>query len=144
MEPAPFTIRIPDDTLVDLHERLGRVRWPDEVPGAGWQYGADLTYLRHLVEYWRTQYDWRVHEARLNAFQQFTVPLSEIELHFIHQPGLGPAPLPLLLLHGSSAAFWHWDWWRRIVGYRWVRGNDPDGIPASARRESCSGTVNLF
>lgn len=36
-----------------------------------------------------------------------------------------------LLLHGSSAAFWEWDWWRKIVGYRWVRGNDPDGVPAS-------------
>ena len=45
MESTPFTIRIPDDTLADLHERLDRVRWPDEVPGAGWQYGADLTYL---------------------------------------------------------------------------------------------------
>lgn len=36
-----------------------------------------------------------------------------------------------LLLHGSSAAFWHWDWWRKIVGYRWVRPNDPDGVPNS-------------
>jgi pimeloyl-ACP methyl ester carboxylesterase len=38
---------------------------------------------------------------------------------------------PLLLLHGSSAAFWHWDWWRELVGFRWVRGGDPDGVPAS-------------
>lgn len=37
----------------------------------------------------------------------------------------------LLLLHGSSAAFWHWDWWRSFIGLRWVRPNDPDGIPAS-------------
>src|SRR4029450_11831956 len=71
MALTPFTIRIPDATLADLRERLDRVRWPDEIPGAGWQYGTDLTYLRPLVEYWRTQYDWRVHEARLNAFQQF-------------------------------------------------------------------------
>ncbi len=106
MEPTPFTIRIPDETLVDLHERLDRVRWPDEIPAAGWQYGTDLTYLRQLVEYWRTQYDWRVHEARLNAFQQFTAPLSEIDLHFIHQSGVGPAPLPLLLLHGWPGSVW--------------------------------------
>jgi microsomal epoxide hydrolase len=63
------TIRIPDAILADLRARLDRVRWPDAIPGAGWQYGTDLTYLRQLVEYWRTQYDWRVHEARLNAFQ---------------------------------------------------------------------------
>ncbi len=37
----------------------------------------------------------------------------------------------ILLLHGSSAAFWEWDWWRKIVGLRWVRPNDPDGAPAS-------------
>jgi hypothetical protein len=34
---------------------------------------------------------------------------------------------PLLLLHGSSAAFWRWPWWRRLAGYRWVREDDPDG-----------------
>ncbi len=38
---------------------------------------------------------------------------------------------PILLLHGSSAAFWQWDWWRKIVGFRWVRGEDPDDVPAS-------------
>jgi pimeloyl-ACP methyl ester carboxylesterase len=106
MEPTPFTIRIPDETLVDLHERLNSVRWPDEIPAAGWQYGTDLTYLRQLVEYWRTQYDWRMHEARLNTFQQFAAPLSEIDVHFIHQPGVGPAPLPLLLLHGWPGSVW--------------------------------------
>ncbi len=37
----------------------------------------------------------------------------------------------ILLLHGSSAAFWHWSWWRRIVGLRWVRPNDPDGVTPS-------------
>ena len=79
MELTPFTIRIPEATLADLRARLDRVRWPDEIPGAGWHYGTDLAYLRQLVLYWRTKYDWRVHEGHLNAFRQFTVPLSEIE-----------------------------------------------------------------
>ena len=106
MEPTPFTIQIPDATLADLRARLDRVRWPDAIPGAGWQYGTDLAYLRQLVEYWRTRYDWRVHKARLNAFQQFTVPLAEIDVQFIHQPGIGPSPLPLLLLHGWPGSVW--------------------------------------
>jgi pimeloyl-ACP methyl ester carboxylesterase len=106
LELTPFTIRIPDATLADLRARLDRIRWPDEIPGAGWRYGTDLAYLRQLVVYWRTKYDWRVHERHLNAFQQFTVPLSEIELHFIHQPGVGPSPLPLLLLHGWPGSVW--------------------------------------
>ena len=38
----------------------------------------------------------------------------------------------LLLLHGSSAAFWQWEWWRNIVGFRWVRPGDPDGVVPSA------------
>jgi len=59
MEPHPYTIRIADDILDDLRARLARVRWPDEIPEAGWQYGTDLTYLKQLVDYWRDNY--RVH-----------------------------------------------------------------------------------
>lgn len=37
----------------------------------------------------------------------------------------------ILLLHGASAAFWQWPWWRNMVGLRWVRPGDPDGIAPS-------------
>jgi pimeloyl-ACP methyl ester carboxylesterase len=100
MTPTPFTIAVPEDVLGDLRERLARVRWPDEVPEAGWSYGSDLAYMKTLVEYWRDRYDWRKHEAALNRFRQFTVPLAGIELHFVHEPGVGPSPMPLLLSHG--------------------------------------------
>src|SRR5262245_41640546 len=98
--PAPFTIKISDDVLSDLRDRLHRVRWPDQVPGAGWTYGTDLAYMKELVAYWRDRYDWRAHEARLNRLRQFTVPVRGIDLHFVHEPGVGPRPLPLLLSHG--------------------------------------------
>jgi pimeloyl-ACP methyl ester carboxylesterase len=98
--PQPFTLRVPEETLADLRERLARVRWPDEAPGAGWAHGSSLAYMQELVAYWRERYDWRVHEARLNRWPQFTVPLGGIDLHFVHEPGVGPAPLPLLLSHG--------------------------------------------
>jgi microsomal epoxide hydrolase len=100
MRPRPFSLHVPDAVLADLRERLARVRWPDEVPGAAWRYGTDLGYMKSLVAYWRERYDWRAHEAALNRMRQFTVPLAGIELHFIHEPGVGPAPLPLLLSHG--------------------------------------------
>lgn len=106
MAARSYTIHVPDAVLADLRERLARARWPDEVPGGGWRYGTDLTYLRELVAYWRDRYDWRRHEATLNAFRNFTVPLDGIELHFIHQPGVGPAPLPLLLSHGWPGSVW--------------------------------------
>ena len=98
--PRPFTIHIPEEVLDDLRARLSRVRWPDEIPGTGWQYGSDLAYMKTLVGYWHEVYDWRKHEALLNGFKQYTVPLGGIELHFIHEPGRGPRPLPLLLSHG--------------------------------------------
>jgi pimeloyl-ACP methyl ester carboxylesterase len=100
MTPRLYTLRVPDDTLVDVRERLQRVRWPDEAPDAGWSHGTSLAYMKELVAYWRERYDWRVHEARLNRWRQFTVPIGGIDLHFVHEPGVGPAPLPLLLSHG--------------------------------------------
>src|SRR6266511_78677 len=100
MTPTPFTIRVADDVLADLRARLDRVRWPDEAPGAPWAYGTSLAYMQELVAYWREKYEWRVHEARLNQLTQFTAPVAGIDVHFVHQPGVGPRPMPLLLSHG--------------------------------------------
>jgi len=107
--PESFTLRVPDEAIADLRDRLARTRFPDQAPGDPWAYGTDLGYLRQLVEYWRGAFDWRAEEARLNAFPQFKVPLGGIDLHFLHVPGKGPAPCPLLLLHGwpgSVSSFW--------------------------------------
>jgi microsomal epoxide hydrolase len=98
--PEPFTLNVPEEAIADLRERLRRTRFPDQAPGEPWAYGADVGYLRKLVEYWASSFDWRSEEARLNAFPQYKVPLSGIDLHFLHVPGKGPAPYPLLLLHG--------------------------------------------
>jgi microsomal epoxide hydrolase len=100
MKPAPFKLEVADDVLDDLKQRLARTRWPDEVPGNQWQYGAQLAYVKSLVEYWRTGYDWRRHEADFNRFDHFKVRLAGIDLHYIHAQGKGPAPMPLLLSHG--------------------------------------------
>ena len=98
--PRPFRIEIPDATLEDLRARLARTRWPDEAPEAAWTYGSSVDYMRSLVEYWHDRFDWRGQESALNALRQFTVPLSGIDLHFVHEPGRGPNPMPLLLSHG--------------------------------------------
>jgi len=98
--PRPFSIHVPDEVLADLRARLTRVRWPDEAPGSGWTHGASLAYVKELVAYWLERYDWRAHEARLNRWKQFTVELGGIDLHFVHEPGVGPNPLPLVLSHG--------------------------------------------
>ena len=98
--PQPFTMLVPDADIIELHARLAKTRFPDQAPDAPWAYGTDITYLRTLVDHWRTKFDWRAHEASLNAFPQFKAPLHGIELHYLHVPGEGPNPKPLLLLHG--------------------------------------------
>jgi len=98
--PVPFQLGVSDDILSDLRARLARVRWPDEPPGEPWAYGTSVKYMQELVEYWRERFDWRLQEKKLNRFRQFTVPLAGIQLHFIHEEGKGPKPLPLLLSHG--------------------------------------------
>ena len=100
MTAKPFRIAVPDAVLADLRERLARVRWSDEIPGAGWTYGTDLATMKDLVAYWRDGFDWRAQEAALNAWPQFTTSIAGIDVHFVHAPGVGPNPMPLLLSHG--------------------------------------------
>jgi pimeloyl-ACP methyl ester carboxylesterase len=100
MAGQPFSLRVPDDAITDLRERLARTRFPDQAPGDPWAYGTSVDYLRGLIEYWGTSFDWRAQEARLNAFPQFKAPLHDIDVHFLHVPGKGPNPCPLLLMHG--------------------------------------------
>lgn len=101
----PFHIHVAREILTDLHERLARTRWPDELPDAGWDYGTNRTYLQQLVTYWREQYDWRAQERLLNTFPQFQTEIDGINLHFVHVKGQGPHPLPLLISHGWPGSF---------------------------------------
>jgi pimeloyl-ACP methyl ester carboxylesterase len=100
VKPTAFSLHIADADITDLRDRLARTRLPDQAPGEAWAYGTDVAYLRGLIEYWRNEFDWRAEEAALNAFPQFRVSLHDIDLHYLHVPGVGPDPMPLLLLHG--------------------------------------------
>jgi pimeloyl-ACP methyl ester carboxylesterase len=95
-----FKLCVPTADIADLRERLGRSRFPDQVPGPAWAYGTDVAWMRGLIDYWRNEFDWRTQEARLNAFPQCKVRLHGIDLHFLHVEGQGPDPSPLLLSHG--------------------------------------------
>jgi epoxide hydrolase len=108
MTIQPYTIAIPQADLDDLRERLARVRWPDELPGMSWSRGVPLDYLKQLAEYWRSSYDWRQYEAKLNQFPQFTTEIDSQTIHFLHVRSPEPNALPLLLIHswpGSIAEF---------------------------------------
>ncbi len=100
MAPRPFAINVPDSVLDDLQRRLAQTRWPEAIPGTGWDYGASIDYVRKLCDYWRTGYDWRANEAALNAWPQFVCEVDGVDIHFWHVRGNGPKPFPLLLIHG--------------------------------------------
>ncbi|HVQ76053.1 MAG TPA: epoxide hydrolase [Candidatus Binatia bacterium] len=103
--PTPYTVAIPEEILDDLRERLERTRWPDEVDGAGWEYGASLAYMKDLVAYWRAGFDWRAQERAINAFSHFRARVAGTGIHFIHERGRGPAPMPLVITHGWPSSF---------------------------------------
>lgn len=98
--PVPYEMHIPASALEDLQRRLAHTRLPDRAPGAAWEHGADVDWLAELVGYWREDFDWRAQEAELNSFPQFRSEIRGIPLHFLHVPGQGPDPVPLLLSHG--------------------------------------------
>jgi pimeloyl-ACP methyl ester carboxylesterase len=106
MNIQPFKIAIPQTTLDDLRERLARTRWPDEVEGAGWDYGTNLQYMKEFTDYWQHKYDWRKQEAELNTFAQFKAEVDGVGIHFIHERGKGPNPTPIILLHGWPDSFY--------------------------------------
>jgi pimeloyl-ACP methyl ester carboxylesterase len=95
-----FEIRVSDDELEDLRERLSRTRWPDQIPGSGWDYGTDLAYLQELCEYWREKFDWRPQEALLNRQEHFRTEIEGQPIHFLHARSKVEGALPLLITHG--------------------------------------------
>jgi pimeloyl-ACP methyl ester carboxylesterase len=96
----PFRANVPEVVLADLRERLAGTRWPEAVAGVGWTEGVDDAWLRRVVGYWESRFDWRIQEARLNAFPQFLVRVGNTRIHCLHVRGRGPKPMPLVVTHG--------------------------------------------
>ena len=97
----PFRIHIADEVLDDLRARLHRTRWPDQIPGIGWQQGTELGWLQGLVSYWADEFDWRAWERRLNALDHYTSQ----GIHFVHQRAASGTGMPLILTHGWPSSF---------------------------------------
>jgi pimeloyl-ACP methyl ester carboxylesterase len=109
-EPAtatlrPFRAHVPDHVLMDLRRRLADTRWPDQLPGTAWEYGADIKKVKELAEYWQNGYDWRAQEARINRFDQFITEIDGQQIHFIHERSPRPDAIPLMLIHGWPGSF---------------------------------------
>jgi pimeloyl-ACP methyl ester carboxylesterase len=96
----PFSIDVAEETLQRIRNKVAQYPWHEMPDDGGWGYGTNLDYLKEFCSYWLDQYDWRKHEAELNRFAHYRAEVDGIDLHFIHEPGSGPAPMPLIISHG--------------------------------------------
>ena len=96
----PFQIEVPVETLELIRGQVASYAWHEMPDDGGWAYGANLAYMKELCAYWLDEFDWRVQEAAINRFAHFIAPVDGIDLHFIHEKGSGPAPIPLIISHG--------------------------------------------
>jgi hypothetical protein len=101
----PYTIDVPEAILKDLHERLERTRFPDQLDNAGWQYGTELSYLRELCTYWRSSFDWRAQERKLNRFAHYQTRIDGLKIHFIHHKSDERDAIPIIMVHGWPGSF---------------------------------------
>jgi pimeloyl-ACP methyl ester carboxylesterase len=99
-EITPFRVDVPPADLADLRARLAKTRWPDQPADAGWRLGAPVDYVRELAEHWRTSFDWRAQEERINGFPQFLTEIDGTTVHFLHVVSPEPDATPVLLTHG--------------------------------------------
>jgi pimeloyl-ACP methyl ester carboxylesterase len=104
-QPERYSIHVEDSVLKDLRDRLLRTRWPESAPGAPWEQGTDLAYLRTLIDYWAGEFDWRAQERWLNGFDNYRVGIEGIPIHFVHHRALTGHGIPLILTHGWPSNF---------------------------------------
>jgi pimeloyl-ACP methyl ester carboxylesterase len=103
---TPFTIDLPDEHLDELRRRLRTTRWPPIVGEDSWRFGVERSWMQEMVEYWIEEWDWSVQAAAMNRFDHSIVEADGVPVHVMRAPGVGPAPIPLVLTHG-----WPWTFW---------------------------------
>lgn len=101
----PYSIAVDESVFSDLRDRIKRTRWPDHIVSAGWDRGVDPQYLQSLLATWADEFDWRKQERKLNRLAHYRARIDGLHMHFVHERGKGPAPLPIVLTHGFPSSF---------------------------------------
>ena len=105
MKPEPFRIEIEQPVLDDVRSRIRATRWPDAIPGVGWDHGTDPDFLRRALEYWAEEFDWRAREDELNRHAHFRADVDGTRIHFVHEHARDGDGIPLVLTHGWPSSF---------------------------------------
>lgn len=101
--PAPFQVAVPDEQIAELKTlvKLAKIAPPTlENQQQDRRYGVTSDWLTTMREKWLNDYDWRVTEARINSFPQFTTRIEGISLHFAALFSEKRDAVPVILLHG--------------------------------------------
>ena len=100
-----FKCQISQQVVDDLKFRIAQTRWTDEIKGSGWQYGANLSYIKELADYWLDKFDWRKVEDKINQYPNYIAEIDGIKIHFLHIKGKGKISVPLIITHGWPGSF---------------------------------------
>lgn len=125
MDQDRFAIHIDDLQIEDLKRRLLSTRWPSSIDASSWHDGASLSFMRRLVAYWEGEFNWRSVESRLNSLPQFKTKLDDLDVHFVHVGGVGPAPFPLIMTHGWPGSFFEMEEILPLLTDPGSHGGDP-------------------
>ncbi|MDT8974689.1 epoxide hydrolase N-terminal domain-containing protein [Paenibacillus sp. chi10] len=121
MNMNPFKVSISDEEIEELKQRLRMTRWPDEIPGAKWDYGIPITYMKDIVQYWLYDFDWRKVERRINSFSNYKATIDGRDIHFVYEKGKG------MEMSEAERAFLTCgdQWYREEGGYAHLLGTKP-------------------
>ena len=98
----PFKLRVPNKKINEIYNKVKKYPWHEMPNDGGWEYGTHLGYMKEISKYWVSKFDWRKHEREINKFPNFIAQVDNIDIHFIHEKGSGPKPMPLLISHGCQ------------------------------------------
>ena len=95
-----FVVKVSEKDIDLLNKKIDLTRWPDEI-NENWSHGNDLNFLKSFMDYWKTDFDWRKHEDKLNQVGSFKyLSKSGLKIHFLHSKSKLKNAIPLVMTHG--------------------------------------------
>ena len=96
-----FKVSVDESKIDDLYKRIDLTRWPDEVNDEIWTLGTKKSFLKDAVQYWRNDFNWKIHEKQINDFGSYKFKTKDdLEIHFIHSKSDSENSIPIIITHG--------------------------------------------
>ncbi|MEC7924117.1 MAG: epoxide hydrolase, partial [Actinomycetota bacterium] len=111
--PKKISADFEPEILDLMFRRLKETKWPDIIGEDSWEYGVPRSWLQDMVEFWISEWDWPKVSDQINQWDHYLTEIDGIPIHYLHAPGKGPNPKPIILTHG-----WPWTFWdfKDVIG----------------------------